>query len=583
MTYFTDGPIVRRQRDASEFGSSLGEVFSAAFQQGIAEDPILGASSELENAQLGQPIIGERLPEGVNVPRRAPDTPLLTADEAKARVKDSGLPITIDGDIREGALNILLRRKQEEMQRQFILSSGPRGSAPVAILAGFAASAIDPLNIASAFIPVVGEARYARMLAAASGASERAGVRAGVGALEGAVGAAAVEPLVLQNAREYQADYDMSDSLTNIAFGSILGGGLHSLGGAYTDWRRSRLLESAQESQVKSADTQPDIVSGLGDTMAPRGTSPAEQTAPKELFNEDIRPLVKQQIQETAAISPFRPHPDDENIVLVDPKALVFREEEQHRTEQVKDIFSEGDYSPITIIQEGKKYSILDGHNRAVVAGERGDLLPAAIITKAEYEDLQSKGFDDLEISYATLTRAGQDEAASELNRQFPGTNIADRGTEAWQELPDTIPFVDFQGETAREIAESAPHLVRQSALKAAVAQAMTGREADVENIFRMASEPDNALQRVAEPPSIAIDKEAEAASLRADEITKTAKDDQAELEQSASFDEEMAQAVADQLGLDLKAELKDVDTLAKNADIYTKAWRAAAICSMRQ
>ena len=42
---------------------------------------------------------------------------------------------------------------------------------------------LDPLNIASAFVPVVGEARYANLLARAASPLGRAGVRAGVGAL----------------------------------------------------------------------------------------------------------------------------------------------------------------------------------------------------------------------------------------------------------------------------------------------------------------------------------------------------------------------------------------------------------------
>lgn len=101
---------------------------------------------------------------------------------------------------------------------------------------GFIGSALDPLNIASAFVPVVGQARYAAALEGAISVGARAAVRARAGAIEGAVGAAMLEPIVYGVAREEQADYDAYDSLTNLAFGTVLGGGLHVAGGAVADW-----------------------------------------------------------------------------------------------------------------------------------------------------------------------------------------------------------------------------------------------------------------------------------------------------------------------------------------------------------
>ncbi|HBM7739289.1 TPA: hypothetical protein LZ417_005308, partial [Escherichia coli] len=126
---------------------------------------------------------------------------------------------------------------------------------PAQIAASLGASLLDPLNIASAFVPVVGEARYANLLARAASPLGRAGVRAGVGALEGAVGAAIIEPLPLLAAAQDQTDYGLSDSLANIALGGLLGGGLHTVGGAISDALKRRV--------VGELDAQPSVAAAI--------------------------------------------------------------------------------------------------------------------------------------------------------------------------------------------------------------------------------------------------------------------------------------------------------------------------------
>ena len=55
------------------------------------------------------------------------------------------------------------------------------------------------------------------------------------GAIEGAGGALLLEPLVYGAAQRIQADYDLYDSLLNVAFGTVLGGGLHVGAGKLRD------------------------------------------------------------------------------------------------------------------------------------------------------------------------------------------------------------------------------------------------------------------------------------------------------------------------------------------------------------
>lgn len=144
-----------------------------------------------------------------------------------------GLDIKIpEQGIRQGALDILIDRHREQAARQQVMTRANGGAFGTQLAAGISASLLDPLNIASAFVPVVGEARYASILGRAATPLGRAGVRAGVGAVEGAVGAAIIEPLPLLAAQQDQTEYGLSDSLANIAMGGLLGGGLHTVGGS---------------------------------------------------------------------------------------------------------------------------------------------------------------------------------------------------------------------------------------------------------------------------------------------------------------------------------------------------------------
>lgn len=171
--------------------------------------------------------------------------PEYTPDEAREWIKGQGLEGHLtpeDRTYNQLELSILARRKQAELKRRYILERAgggfARGSERLLIALG--TSLLDPLTVASAFVPVVSQAKYAALLKGATGALGRAGVRAGVGAIEGAAGAALVEPIVYGAKRAEQADYTLYDSLANITFGGVFGGGLHSVGGAVVDWRTGR-------------------------------------------------------------------------------------------------------------------------------------------------------------------------------------------------------------------------------------------------------------------------------------------------------------------------------------------------------
>ena len=135
------------------------------------------------------------------------------------------LGLAFKEDTREGLVNYLVERKKLEKERADIISRGPSGKLAKSFffLESLATGFTDPINIAASFIPVVGQARFANMVAR----SGKNVARMKKGFVEGLVGNTAVEPLVYGVAKSEQADYDMYDSFTNIAVGGFIGSAAH--------------------------------------------------------------------------------------------------------------------------------------------------------------------------------------------------------------------------------------------------------------------------------------------------------------------------------------------------------------------
>lgn len=217
----------------------------------VAEESwIRSPFSPLRTQELMEATAGSEMPETGPVDSAIPplfqDQPitprenLLTPKEANERFGIEGA-LSWDQPVRAAQAQLQARWKRDELKRQNILGRATPGVLPTAarLGVGFLVQAVDPLNVASAFIPVLGEARFAR-LAGKIGVTPARLTRGG---LEGAVGAAVVEPLVYLQAQSEMADYDAYDSLLNIAFGTALGGGLHAGFGKVSDWIRGQPIE----------------------------------------------------------------------------------------------------------------------------------------------------------------------------------------------------------------------------------------------------------------------------------------------------------------------------------------------------
>ena len=145
----------------------------------------------------------------------------LNKDELNKQYADIGL--FFEEDTREGVVNYLVNRKQIEQERASVVSRGPQNTYGTFFLASLATNFADPINVGAAFVPIVGQTRFANMVAR----SGKNVARLQRGFIEGFVGNAAVEPIVYGVARSEQSDYDQYDAFFNIAAGGILGSSLH--------------------------------------------------------------------------------------------------------------------------------------------------------------------------------------------------------------------------------------------------------------------------------------------------------------------------------------------------------------------
>ena len=194
-------------------------------------------------------------------------------DRIELNKKYNELGLYFKEDEFQSVVDIMVSKKEEERERQCIIQRGPAGSwnpfsagfyvGAAKFGTGLAVSMLDPINIGASFIPVFGQVRFAALAARTSLRT----ARLARGVTEGAVGAALVEPLVYSAAKRVQADYGAADSLLNIAFGSILGGGLHVGIGKLRDIKtinkyknfRKKVEEVRKKTGIKSDEVEPEL------------------------------------------------------------------------------------------------------------------------------------------------------------------------------------------------------------------------------------------------------------------------------------------------------------------------------------
>lgn len=241
------GALVRKNYSLNELDP--GTAIYESFKQGLSDSFTFASwnDNELIKANMGEEDLRfgpfeasdpEKLKVLFGVEKK------LSKQEAQQQINAQNLPLSVpDEGYTQKALDIVMDRKKNELMRQAqIEDSTGFYNGTVQFSANLAAQMLDPANIALGFMPVIAPAKYAALLAGANNPWSKAAIRAGVGAIEGGVGAAVVEPAIYQAKQREQADYEMADSLWNIALGSIMGGGLHAGTGAIADWKAKKKI-----------------------------------------------------------------------------------------------------------------------------------------------------------------------------------------------------------------------------------------------------------------------------------------------------------------------------------------------------
>lgn len=475
---------VYQDRFLSDYTAPARDVLGAQIGQAVDELPIAQAGdiSGLQTAEQGRLIsrFGGR---------DAPDSPLLSPDDAKAKLEAGGLQGQLeipDGGIRSRALDLLMAHRTEQNRRNSIVARSPGGFGLTAagVTGQLATSVLDPLNDAMAFIPVVGEARYAKLLASAGESLVgRAAVRAGVGAVEGATGAAVLQPLQYEASQAYQDDYTMNDAAANVLFGGLFGAALHSVGGGIGDvYRMGRGVPLEHQKAAAS-----EAIAALIEDRQPRVSELMEGIRRQDLLGSTS----------TAALSPetqFRfDTPAEPRPAEIDNLQPLSPEEAQAR--RVGDVEARArEIDPQTFAEHDRLQTERETYRRWIdeLGGTRSQTAEAGATdldqqiarTKEQLADanarktkIYQKRLDDLQAQrdahVTAATKADTPDMATVRQKlqqaDFKLRDLAEKVSDAKRQAEQDVPAVGAERAPASDTAQAAPPFDADAALAGAL------------------------------------------------------------------------------------------------------------------
>lgn len=224
------GAITEQGSDAVP--ATLGEGIAASAGEAISDNLALRLGRQIRRTAAESDVFAADPMMGYPI---QPEQP-LDPEAANAEFGIKGV-LSFDKPVARAVAQDLYEHKREQIERDDVIarSEGGIGAGAARLTAYVATSLLDPINVAAGFIPVIGPAREAALVARAGSAVARARVRAGIGGAAGAAGMTALQPLEFALSRQEREDYTMADALRSIALGTVLGGGLHAGAGAAID------------------------------------------------------------------------------------------------------------------------------------------------------------------------------------------------------------------------------------------------------------------------------------------------------------------------------------------------------------
>ena len=398
---FTDAPEVNPNLTLDDLPGTFGDAVGASAESALYNSPVW---------QLKRTWDDNQTTGGLN----------LDYETARSKAKEAGVDIQIDPKgMTEGQLSMLIERKRFQARTQDALARGPHGFTAGAayFMSGLGAAMLDPINLASAFIPVArgvgmaGDLALAGRLGEAGAAASTAGrvaARLRVGAVEGGVGQAMLEPLTAYRASQEQEDYGITDTLMNVGFGTVLGAVAHTGLGAIGD--RIAYAERGRKAGdlLDAAKTAPERAAFAADSAADKLQS-ADMETNAAIFRSEVAAaadgrkmdnsvlVAKQDValthfdnREKAAVGDWvrLPYPDSRGIPVAQVRELSTKDlylpelDAQGRLQPEKrgyvagyaDRLRAGETAPLidAVEMEDGRIRVVDGHRRVMAAQEAG-------------------------------------------------------------------------------------------------------------------------------------------------------------------------------------------------------------------
>lgn len=351
--FYQDFAFDGRQTPLEEIDPTAREYVGASFKQTLELNPTnqLLRLNELGSLGVKQFTQDEFGVEQLVRPGLEPDDPrarVLSLDQANEEGKSLGLRFSEPPT--RAQFDYLAELKQEEQQRAEILAKSPGIAATgIGFLADLAGSAIDPINIASAFVPIVGEGRYMRMVSQMG----KGPARLAKGAAEGAVGTAMVEPLVYLQAQQLQQEFTLHDAFMDVVIGGVLGSGLHWSVGKLGDLTAGRRFGVAMMRQIEDTELSRAPLYPVT-TIDRRGLKVPDGEAPQVV--ESLTPQDRAKVLDAAVKSVENdqwPRIDELLKVLPEAKSIAMTDSRYPATTRLQSGFTAADFvreSPATEI-----------------------------------------------------------------------------------------------------------------------------------------------------------------------------------------------------------------------------------------
>ena len=167
--------------------------------------------------------------------------------------------LVFDRPLTRGQARFMKEKKVEELNRLAIMQSGMTspGRVGLGLLSGLGAAVTDPISLGTMFVPVVNEAKYAKMVQAFGGSALKA--RIATGALEGLAGAMMVEPFVIFPQHAMKTEYDYKDAAANLGFSVVGGAAMHTTLGALGDGMKNAGRMLGFDPEYRGLKISPDV------------------------------------------------------------------------------------------------------------------------------------------------------------------------------------------------------------------------------------------------------------------------------------------------------------------------------------